>query len=515
MIEGGLCRSDTGSTVLPYYNSAVPSSPFSGPGNSGTPQNTLRKGIVNLQVKAGTAATTGTQVAPTVDSGFIALWLITVANGQVTISGGNIVQVANAPFLGASYMPKLGTIANYIQSGAWGICTDTGSANALAVAPSPPPVSIGLGTKLTVKIANNNTGATTMAVTLASGSVNTSPVVHGDLTALAGSDLLANQLMEFNYDGANWQTPRPPTSVTAQSLQASSVGMNAPINCTIAASVASNALTVTINGANGSALSATNPLVATFRDVTLANGDPVTRIVQSSPTFTVNSGNTLGVVNNAAGATNVNPRLWVLLIDNAGTVLVGLTNCLVASPVRVFPLDESSLQNTGTGTGGGSTAGTIYTSVASLTNKAVRIIGYLEWSTALGTSGTYNNAPNKVQLFGPGIKKPGDTVQVVYATNAAATTGSGTTPVASGAAVSITPTSASNVVHATANGTLFAASSNTVAESQIYRGTSNPIGNIAISFDSVVGRLLIGSNGSAGRAASCSVNDVHCIFLVR
>src|SRR5262249_11926083 len=97
LIEAAYADLDTGSTVLPYFNSANPAAPFSGAGNNGTPQNAIRKGIVNLQIKAGTAATTGTQVAPSADAGFIGLWLITVANGQVTISGGNIVQVANAP----------------------------------------------------------------------------------------------------------------------------------------------------------------------------------------------------------------------------------------------------------------------------------------------------------------------------------------------------------------------------------------------------------------------------------
>src|SRR5258708_30244460 len=33
---------DTGSIVLPYFNSAVPSVPFMGPGNSGIAQNTAR-----------------------------------------------------------------------------------------------------------------------------------------------------------------------------------------------------------------------------------------------------------------------------------------------------------------------------------------------------------------------------------------------------------------------------------------------------------------------------------------
>ncbi|WP_435018508.1 gp53-like domain-containing protein [Tundrisphaera sp. TA3] len=90
---------DGGSTVLPYYNAANPSVPYSGPANSGTAQNTVRRGVCVLNLKVGVAATTGTQATPTPDAGYTALYAITVANGQSTVTSGNIVRVAGAPFL--------------------------------------------------------------------------------------------------------------------------------------------------------------------------------------------------------------------------------------------------------------------------------------------------------------------------------------------------------------------------------------------------------------------------------
>lgn len=403
MIEVQYADLDGGSTVLPYYNSANPAAPFSGPGNSGTAQNTKRQGAVSVQVKAGTAATTGTQVAPTVDAGWIALWLITVANGATSITSGNIVQVANAPFLGASYMPQLPAIPAYIQSGAWGYVADTGAANAVTVAPTPPLAALSAGNKITVKINNAVTGATTVAYKLAGGSVNTSPLVHGDGTALLANDLVATQVVELNFDGSNWQMPRASASVAANNLTASSVGFNAPINCNISTSVSTGALTVTLLGAAGGAVSAANPIIATFSDSTVGNGDPVTRIITSAPTFTVNSGNTMGGVNGQS------MKLQVVLIDNAGTVLIGLQNCN-GGGTGILGLVEDFLQSTGAGTGGGNSAGVIYTSVASLTGKAIRVIGTLEWTTPLTTAGTYANPPNRVRLFGPGSKKPGDVI---------------------------------------------------------------------------------------------------------
>jgi hypothetical protein len=90
---------DGGSTVLPYYNSSNPAVAYNGPNNTGTSQNTVRQGNLVMNVKAGTAATTGTQVTPTPDAGFTPLWVITVANGATTITSGNIALYPGAPFI--------------------------------------------------------------------------------------------------------------------------------------------------------------------------------------------------------------------------------------------------------------------------------------------------------------------------------------------------------------------------------------------------------------------------------
>jgi hypothetical protein len=99
LIEAAFQESDGGSVVLPYYNAANPSQPYSGPSNSSTPQYTVRQQRVNLQVKAGTPATTGTQTTPAADAGFAALYVVTVANGATGIVTGNISAASGAPFL--------------------------------------------------------------------------------------------------------------------------------------------------------------------------------------------------------------------------------------------------------------------------------------------------------------------------------------------------------------------------------------------------------------------------------
>ncbi|MGJ7529865.1 hypothetical protein [Variovorax sp. GB1P17] len=102
LIQVGYQDSDTGTAVLPYYNASNPSIAYSGPANSGTAQPTKRAGIVSIQAKAGTAATTGTQTTPAPDAGYTGLFVVTVANGASTVVNGNISALATAPFINST-----------------------------------------------------------------------------------------------------------------------------------------------------------------------------------------------------------------------------------------------------------------------------------------------------------------------------------------------------------------------------------------------------------------------------
>lgn len=102
LIQVAFSEVDTDSALLPYYNSSNPALPYSGPGNLGTSQNTTRKCGVTITAKAGAAATTGTQVTPAPDAGFVGVAVVTVANGQTTIVSGNITAYASAPVLNST-----------------------------------------------------------------------------------------------------------------------------------------------------------------------------------------------------------------------------------------------------------------------------------------------------------------------------------------------------------------------------------------------------------------------------
>ena len=147
LIEAIYQDTDTTNVVLPYFNSANPSQPLSGQNNSGAPQSTERQGQCILAIKAGAAAATGSQVTPAPDSGYTALWVVTVANGQTGITSANIAQVPGAPFLTQNLQSILSSLAGYAQLGA---------TQAWTKGQSGAPVPIAFGATVTPNLAAAN-----------------------------------------------------------------------------------------------------------------------------------------------------------------------------------------------------------------------------------------------------------------------------------------------------------------------------------------------------------------------
>ncbi len=99
LLEASFLESDTNPVVLPYYNAANPSVPYLGPSNSGTAQATQRIQRVQFQLKAGTPALTGSQLTPSLDSGWSGLAVITVAYAQTSITATSIAPYSQAPVI--------------------------------------------------------------------------------------------------------------------------------------------------------------------------------------------------------------------------------------------------------------------------------------------------------------------------------------------------------------------------------------------------------------------------------
>lgn len=100
LIEGQYQENDINPKTLSYWNASNPQQPWSGAGNLGIAQPTVRAGQFICQAKAGTPATTGSQTTPTVDAGWVPLAVVTVAFGSTTITSGSISVASNAPYAG-------------------------------------------------------------------------------------------------------------------------------------------------------------------------------------------------------------------------------------------------------------------------------------------------------------------------------------------------------------------------------------------------------------------------------
>ena len=141
----------------------------------------------------------------------------------------------------------------------------------------------------------------------------------------------------------------------------------------ISASVASNALTVTLN-----------PCTLNFRSSTLTSGAFLTRSVPTAITLTVSSGSTLGTTS------AVESKLAIVAIDNAGTVELAIVNSTVYGA-----LNESVLiSTTAEGGSGGADSGSVFYSTTARTSVAYRVIGYVTSTQA--TAGTWASTPSNV-----------------------------------------------------------------------------------------------------------------------
>jgi len=140
----------------------------------------------------------------------------------------------------------------------------------------------------------------------------------------------------------------------------------------ITASVASNALTVTLN-----------PTSLGFRSATLTDGTVTNVQITSAISVVVPSGATLGTVNATQS------RIVVLAINNAGTAELAVVNISGGTN-----LTETGVISTTAITSGATSASTVYSTTAR-TSVAYRVVGYVESTQA--SAGSWVTAPSTVQ----------------------------------------------------------------------------------------------------------------------
>lgn len=173
----------------------------------------------------------------------------------------------------------------------------------------------------------------------------------------------------------------------------------------ITASVAANALTITLN-----------PTSLGFRSATLGDGTIYNRQISTAISLVISSGSTLGTVSAQQS------RIVVLAIDNAGTIELAAVNIAGGNQ-----LDETNLISTTAegGAGAADSANVIYSTTAR-TNVPYRVVGFVQ--STQSTAGTWATAPSTIQGMGGqaltamGSLGYGQTWQTVTGSRALATT---------------------------------------------------------------------------------------------
>ncbi len=202
---------DAGSIVLPYANPSNPAVPYNGPGNAGTANNTVRKGVAAVQIKAGVAATAGTQTSPSQDVGWVGLFVVVLTQGQTTVTAGNISVFPNAPFISTT-LPQVPVA---VQSGKFVYAVDTGVVNTVVASLSPAPPLLLAGMGIVVKVAAPNTNSTPTLNLNGFGAIG---ILKQNGGAVARGDVAG--FVQMIFDGTNWRMSGPSYSDSRRRLTA-------------------------------------------------------------------------------------------------------------------------------------------------------------------------------------------------------------------------------------------------------------------------------------------------------
>lgn len=198
-------------------------------------------------------------------------------------------------------------------------------------------------------------------------------------------------------------------------------------NFALAASAVAGALTIATKDAAGVAPAANSPAYASVRSATATSGVTTVLAATAAESLVLSSGSTLGAV--AA----LPLKLWVVLFNDGDTRRLGVINCLKTQAsstgsqrdiLSIYPLAASGIaSSTAEGGAGAADSEQVFYTGTAVTSKAYAVVGYMEWNS-ITTPGTWT-APDRVQMFGPGVHLPNSRVQ--YAEKNIATVITGTT----------------------------------------------------------------------------------------
>jgi len=492
----GLCLVSTGPSTPPAYavcpiTSANLTATAPLALSYGTPTTLALTGVVDV-AHGGTGVATITSNGVVVGAGTSPITTKTGSTGMILASPGGVPTFTSTPSIAGSLtVPTITTGTLFATGGVNSNTTMTASTSVVApvgtfATSTTSPIVYGgsaVGSTLALRPTSgagsggarvNIQGGTDGALQLGQFSGSTA---SASLSLGASGSIAGQLLFNGNTSGAvtmrpqaaagNWQMILPSTPGTSGQFLTSNgngsaltwttaagvspvYGQNPVfINGALAVSAAGGALTIAVKTNAGADPSAGDPVTAVFRDVTGTTGTATVLSLTAANSLVVSSGSTLGVV--SANAI----RLWVVGINDAGTFRVGVVN--LWDTANLFPLNEGIIAATTAegGAGGADTAGVVYTGTAT-TNKALIILGYLEWNSSGVTAGTWTTSNYiTTQMLSPGVHRPGDQVRSYYKVDSSPTTVAINTYATTGLSQGIIVSSAANVVVVEASGHMY------------------------------------------------------------
>jgi hypothetical protein len=259
--------------------------------------------------------------------------------------------------------------------------------------------------KITFKAAADNTGAVTINI----NSVGAKDLVHPDGSAIAAGEIVQNGIYQVLYESTIDDfiliSPREGYLISTTAINS----INEPQNVGLAASVATNHLTIALKGRDGNDPSATNPVYIPFRDETLTTGTYDVIAVTSALSIVIEDGETLG---HTEGTEEL---IYVYALNNAGTVELAVAH------KGIF--DEGSLHSTTALSASADDSYTLYSTTAR-TSDPIQLLGRIqvELDDATSGSGNWDTAPTAITPWYKGMKRTGDIIQRRYTSDNTATT---------------------------------------------------------------------------------------------
>jgi hypothetical protein len=266
------------------------------------------------------------------------------------------------------------------------------------------------------------------------------PIPFVDTQTIVVGSADKTKKIRVEADNLSTATTRVLTPMDKDATVAPAEDITRPFNVSLAASVASNILTIALKTRDGGDPSAGDPAFIPFRNATATTGDYEVVKQTAALSIAIPDTATLGTVNADMA------RLYVYAVNDGGTLKLGVYNPVSGSgnTVSLKSLNVGDVQSSTVIGVGADSAQTLYTDTAGVTSKAICWLGFVEIVEA--TAGTWATSPSLVTLAGNGVKYTGDLVQAVNAISAGSTTTSSTDADVTNATVSITPSSRCNLL---------------------------------------------------------------------